>query len=247
MFGDKRILAVVPARSGSKGIPDKNMRTINGTTLIGWAGLTLAQVSLIDRRVISTDSARYAAEGERHGLSAPFLRPERLASDRAGAVETLQHAVLAMEEHDGARYDVILIVEPTSPLRLPADIDRTIRHLGRSGADSVVTVSVVPAKFHPHKVLTLDDDRLEYFSPEGASVVSRQTLKPLYWRNGVCYAVTRRCLVDEGKIIGANTRAVVIDHPAISIDDPWELDWAATQVALGALGSIETTGVAPDC
>jgi CMP-N-acetylneuraminic acid synthetase len=115
MLQGKRVLAVVPARSGSKSVPHKNLRVLAGTSLIGWAGRTLARVPFLDARLISTDSAEYAEEGRRHGLDAPFLRPPELSYDTAGAVETLQHALRASEAHYGTTFDVVLIVE-TRPL-----------------------------------------------------------------------------------------------------------------------------------
>jgi len=227
MIDGRSVLAVVPARSGSKGIPGKNLRTLKGVSLIGWAGRTLAAVPFVDRRVVSTDAAEYAEEGRRHGLDAPFLRPPELSTDQAGAVETIRHALLAVEAIDARRYDIVLIVEPTSPLRQPADIEATVRTLLESGADSAVTVSPLPAKAHPSKVLVKEaDGTLDFFLPEGRDVVARQSLSALYWRNGVCYALTRACLVDQNAIFGKRTVAHVIDRQVVNIDEPWELDWA---------------------
>lgn len=227
MFHNQRILAVVPARSGSKGIPDKNMQPLLGTSLIGWAGRTLAEVSWIDTRLISTDSPRYAAEAQHYGLDAPFLRPAHLSTDEATAVETMQHALLAAEQFYGFHFDVILIVEPTCPLRCPEDIEQTIQCLVESAADSVVTVSPLPAKSHPKKILTVEDGRLQFFQPGGNSITSRHMLDGgLYWRNGVCYALTRPCLMDKGVIFTDNTLPVIINRPIVNIDDPLELRWA---------------------
>ena len=235
MEDGRRVLAVVPARSGSKGIPHKNLRALRGTSLIGWAGRTLGKLSFIDRRVISTDSAEYAREGERHGLDAPFLRPPELSGDRAGAVETVQHAVREMERRDATTYDVVLIVEPTSPFRLPDDVERCARRLLEPGVDSAVAVSELPTKAHPHKVLRLDGANLTFYEAAGRSVVARQALDRLYWRNGVCYALTRRCLMELGVIFGPVCRAEVIEHPVANIDEEWELEWAEWQLARGVL------------
>src|SRR5437868_944736 len=101
MLRDRRVLAVVPARSGSRGIPDKNLRELDGMSLIGRAGATLGELPFIDRRIISTDDERYAAEGRRFGLDAPFLRPAELSTDEATAVDTVLHALHEVEAHDG--------------------------------------------------------------------------------------------------------------------------------------------------
>src|SRR5215210_4771724 len=111
MLNNKTVIAIVPARSGSKGIPNKNMQALKGVSLIGWAGKTLGQVPFIDARIISTDSPEYAREGQRYGLDAPFLRPPHLSNDQAGAVETIQHALLEAEKHYRQRFEVILLAE----------------------------------------------------------------------------------------------------------------------------------------
>ena len=226
MLEGRSILAVVPARSGSKGIPDKNLRPLLGRSLIGWAGKCLAGLDWLDAAVISTDSQAYAEEGIRHGLAAPFLRPAELATDSAGAMETMLHALDESESHFGRTFDILLIIEPTSPLRQPQDLEGSTRELISSGADSVVTVSPLDPKWHPHKIFNLRDDRLEFFSPAGATVVNRQELEPLFWRNGVCYALTRACLKDKKRIITDNTRPWLMEREVVNIDHPLELEWA---------------------
>lgn len=221
------MLAVVPARSGSKGIPDKNMQPLAGVSLIGRAGDTLRECAWIDARIISTDSERYAEEARRHGLDAPFLRPPELSGDAAGAVETLQHALLEAEAHYGGTFDVVLIVEPTSPLRRAADLEGAARLLVESGADSVVAVSPLDSKAHPRKLLVLREGRLGFFAADGGAVTGRQQLEDgYYYRNGVCYALTRRCLMEEGAIFTGNTVPYVVTRPVVNIDEPLELQWA---------------------
>lgn len=236
-----RILAVVPARSGSKGIPGKNLQKLAGKSLIAWAGAVLnsPECKWIDRRIISTDSPRYAAEGRRHGLDAPFLRPAKLSSDTAGAVETLCHALREAECIDGERYDVILIVEPTCPFRRPGDLTAAVDLLAREKADSVVTVSRVDTKFHPLKVLKVRDGKIEFYAAAGAKVKRRQSLEPLYYRNGACYALMRACLLEQRKIFTKATRAHVIDRLLLNIDEPEELELARYYV--------KTRGLLPRC
>lgn len=226
MIAGRRVLAVVPARSGSKGIPDKNVQLLDGCSLLGWAGRTLRACPSVDRAIVSTDSRAYAAEAERHGLAAPFLRPPDLSRDTSGAVETMIHALEATQAHYGERYDVVLIVEPTCPLRVPADIEGALGLLVEHDADSVVTVSRLDSKYHPHKILKVDHERLSFYDPAGKEVVMRQTLSPLYYRNGACYAIRSSCLVERRVIISENTRPYVIDRPLVNIDTPEELEMA---------------------
>ena len=226
MLQGQRILAVVPARSGSKGIPHKNMQRLSGLSLIGWTGRTLAQVPWIDRRIISTDSPEYAREGERYGLEAPFLRPPHLSTDTASAIDTVRHALAAVEALDGSTCDIVLVLEPSSPLRLPSDLEQTVRSLLETGADSVVTVSLLPSKYHPLKTLRVTERRLDLYLDAGRAIVGRQSLESLYWRNGVCYALTRNCLLEQQIVIARHCVAGVIPHPVVNIDEPWDLAWA---------------------
>jgi CMP-N,N'-diacetyllegionaminic acid synthase len=220
-----RILAVVPARGGSKGIRDKNMQVVGGHSLIARAARCLKTPACqqIDRKIISTDVQAYADEAIRHGLEAPFLRPAEWASDTAGAVETMQHAWHAAEAHYQETYDILLIVEPTCPLRLPEDISGTLDLLIAGKAESVVTVSKVDSKFNPAKILALREGRLDFYLPQGAQVKTRQSLENYFYRNGACYAVTRRALLEQNRIFTENTLPLMVDRPLVNIDEPEDL------------------------
>lgn len=227
MFGDNSVLAVVPARRGSKGVRDKNMRLLGGVSLIGMAGNVLAGVDFLDTCVISTDSPEYAAEGERYGLTAPFLRPGRLSVDSAGILETMQHAISETEKHHSTRFDIVLIIEPSSPLRVPTDVIDAVRLLVETGADSVATMSRVPTKFHPDKLLVERDGYLRFYTEAGRSIVGRQMLSegPVY-KNGLCYALTRECLMEVGAVFTDRTVGLVTEREVANVDDETELAWA---------------------
>jgi len=227
MIDGHRVLAVVPARSGSKSIPDKNMRQLAGTSLIGWAGICLAHTPQVDARLISTDSAVYAAEGEVYGLAAPFLRPAELSGDAAGAMQVMKHALHEGEAHYGQRFDVVLLIEPTSPLRLPDDLLRTAEILLAREANAVVTVSTLNSQAHPLKILRIVDGRLVHYDALGEAIVARQQLSSgLYFRNGICYALTRSCVLNDARIFTEKTLAHVITRPVANIDAPLDLEWA---------------------
>ena len=232
MLDNKRILAVVPARRGSRGIPHKNMQRVGGMSLIGWAGTALNQLSFLDANVLSTDSTDYAEEGRRHGLDAPFVRPSDLSTDTAGSIEVVRHALRASETHYATRFEIILIIEPTSPLRLPEDIERTARRLIDTGADSVVTVSPLSTKSHPFKLLCLKRGRLTFAFEEGRQVTQRQQLTGgLFWRNGVCYALTRACAMGSHGLLTARTVPEIITRPIVNIDEPIDLECAEILLA----------------
>lgn len=226
MIGDHAVLAVVPARSGSKGIPDKNIRVVGGKTLIQRTGETLAAVELVDLAVISTDSSRYAEHAEQHGLRAPFLRPAELATDDAGSLETVQHALHAAEDFANRRFEIVLLVPPTTPTRRPSEVAAAAEKLVRTGADSVVTVSAADTKYSPKKLLVIEDDHLGFYHPEGPSVTARQQLGGYYWRNGICYAIWREKLLGGEGFITSESVPLIIDRPVVNIDYPIELEWA---------------------
>lgn len=218
MLNDRKVLAVVPARGGSKGVTLKNLRQIAGVPLVGWAARIASGLPEIDRSVVSTDHPGIADAAIQYGLEAPFLRPLELSGDRISDWEVLVHALNIMEQIDATSYDVVLMLQPTSPLRSVEDVRRTLQMLVSGNYDSVWTVSETDLKYHPLKQLVINDGCLDFFDPRGASVIARQQLSPVYHRNGVAYAITRQCLLEQSTIKGANTAGCIITDPQVSID-----------------------------
>jgi CMP-N,N'-diacetyllegionaminic acid synthase len=227
MFRDRRVLAVVPARGGSKGIPLKNLRTIAGVSLVALAARAAKAVAAIDRAVVSTDHEGTATEARRVGLAAPFRRPESLSGPTIADWDVLNHALITMEELDQVTYDIVLMLQPTSPSREPEHIERALVMLIDGGFDAVWSVSETDSKGHPLKQLTIDGSgALGYYDPAGAGIVARQQLKPVYHRNGVVYAFTRACILEQKTIKGRKTGALLIDEPVPNIDTELDLAWA---------------------
>jgi len=223
MIGGLAVLAVVPARGGSKGVPLKNLRKVGGRPLVARVGDVVGNVPEIDRAVVSTDHSEIARVAEAAGIAAPFMRPEALSGDVVGDLEVLAHALEATESVDGRRYDIILMLQPTSPLRTPAHVRSTLRLLLDGGWDSVWTVSPTDSKGHPLKQLILQDGRLEYFDPRAAEIVARQQLGTVYHRNGIAYAFTRECLLEQRSTKGRKAGALVIEGEHVSIDTEFDI------------------------
>ena len=222
-----KILAVIPARGGSKGIPRKNLCKIAGTSLVGHAANVARSLDWIDRTVVSTDDVDIAAEGRRYGAEVPFMRPEELSGDESNSVDMWQHAWLESEAHFGNQFDISILLEPTSPLRRPEDISLTVDALTESGCDAAATFSRAPAHFTPHKCLTVDAKGIiGFYHKEGRQFSIRQKIPDYYFRNGICYALKRRTLIEKGMIIEENCKAVIIDRPVVNIDDQHELEVA---------------------
>jgi CMP-N,N'-diacetyllegionaminic acid synthase len=223
MLEDRRILAVVPARGGSKGISLKNLREVGGRSLVARVGDAIRDVAEIDRAVVSTDHDGIAAAAEAAGIAAPFRRPESLSGDRIGDLEVLVHALEATEGIDGQRYDVVVMLQPTSPLRTAEMVSGAIRMLVEGDWDSVWTVSKTDSKAHPLKQLTIFGGALDYYDRRGAEIVARQQLEPVYHRNGIAYAITRDCLLGQKSIRGQRCGALVVEGEHVSIDTEWDL------------------------
>lgn len=224
MIEERRVLAVVPARGGSKGIPMKNLRSVGGRPLVSLAGDVASAVPEIDRRVVSTDHPEIVRVAAEAGLDAPFLRPESIAGDRIGDWEVLLHALQATEAVDGVRYDIVVMLQPTSPLRRACDVSGTLSMLVEGGYDAVWSVSETDSKSHPLKQLTVRDGMIDYWDPLGAQIIARQQLEPVYHRNGVAYAITRQCLLEQGTIHGSRTGAYMVGSESISIDTEWDME-----------------------
>ncbi|MFU8831234.1 MAG: cytidylyltransferase domain-containing protein [Wenzhouxiangella sp.] len=218
-MGEKRILVVVPARGGSKGIPMKNLLPVAGKPLLVHTAQLVGQMDWIDRAVVSTDHLVIRDIAVEHGLDAPFMRPTDLSGDRIGDVDVLVHALTATEAEDGHRYDVVVMLQPTSPLRTASHVRACVDKLVDEALDSVWTVSPTDLKSHPLKQMTVDENgRMAYFDPQGAEIIARQQLKPVYHRNGVAYALRRETLLDHSSLLGERAGALVIEEPQVSID-----------------------------
>jgi CMP-N-acetylneuraminic acid synthetase len=224
MIGNRCILAVVPARGGSKGIPLKNLREVGGRSLIAHVGEVIRTVPEIDRAVVSTDHEGIAAAAEAAGIAVPFRRPAAISGDKIGDIDVLTHALEATEAIDQTRYDIVVMLQPTSPLRTAADVSATLHMLVEGGWDSVWTVSPTDTKAHPLKQLAVSEaGSLDYYDTRGPEIVARQQLEPVYHRNGIAYAITRECLLKQASIKGKRTGALVIEGDHVSIDTEWDL------------------------
>jgi len=217
-----KVVAIIPARGGSKGIPNKNIQKIAGKPLIAYTIETALKSRKVSRVLVSTDDAKIAEIAKSYGAGVPFLRPVELAKDDTRCLLVIQHAVKYMEEDEGHKLDVVVVLQPTSPLRSEKYIDEAVEKLLRTGADSVVTVCKV--KHHPFWSFTAKGDRLYPFSEEGITISRRQDLPEIYAVNGAVYAVRRDVLFEQNSIFGRNIRAVVMPYEeSVDIDDYFDL------------------------
>ena len=163
MINNKKILAIVPARGGSKGIRLKNLIEINGKSLVKIVGELIIKLDFIDRSIVSTDHEQIAKEALDSGLDAPFMRPKDLSGDFIADIPVLTHALLEVEKIDNILYDIIIMLQPTSPMRKKTHIYDSIIKLLEGNYDSIITVSETDSKAHPHKQLIIEDGCVKNF------------------------------------------------------------------------------------
>lgn len=227
MFEGRQVLVVVPARGGSTGVRLKNLRQVGGVPLVARAGHVASALDFVDRAIVSTDHPDIARVAKESGLDAPFVRPDALAGPMVSDWQVLVHALTEIERLDEVTYDIVVMLQPTSPNRTPSQVRATVAFLVEGGFDAVWTLSETDSKAHPLKQFVIDRfGRIDYYDPAGAEIVARQQLRPVYHKNGIAYAFTRSCLVEQGTIRGTKTAGMVIDGPVANIDTEFDLELA---------------------
>jgi len=224
-----KILGLIPARMGSKGIPGKNMKLLDGIPLIQYTLEAAERSELLSTIIVSTDCPETAFFANCFGkIAAPFLRPAHLATDRSPMIDVVVHALDYLDDHR-AGYEYVMLLQPTCPFRMAGMIDATIRHIIGQNADSLVTVRKIPDAFNPNWAYTLMEGGLEkaISCRDGALITRRQDLPPAYHRDGEIY-IARTSLIREGLLTGGKTVAWLNDHAFwINIDTP--ADWAQAE------------------
>lgn len=233
-----KVLGVITARGGSKGLPGKNLKLLAGKPLIAHTIAAAVASNALDRIILSTDDEAIAAAGRALGCEVPFLRPAALAADDTPHLPVIQHAVRWMADHAGYHPDAVMILQPTSPLRNADDIRASVELLESSGADSALGASEIPAHAHPLRALRVDDTGAAVLFVTGEGVrhrINRRQNLPAAWvMNGAIYICRTRVLfADPPSLYG--DRVVVHRMSAtrgLSIDDAH--DWAEAERALTA-------------
>lgn len=216
------VLGVVPARGGSKGIPQKNLAMIAGRPLLAYTADAARASRHLSRVVVSTDDESIAAAARALGLEVPFMRPADLAADDTPMLPVLQHAAREVARA-GSAADIVVLLQPTSPLRRASHIDDAIELLQSTAADSIVSVVEVPHQFSPVSVMRLDGGRLRPFL-DGPPVTRRQDKPRVYARNGPAVLAVRRHVLDAGSLYGSDSRPLLMAAAdSLDVDGPDDL------------------------
>lgn len=226
-----RVLGLIPARGGSKGVRRKNIKLLGGKPLLAYTAEAALAAKRLARTILSTEDEEIAAVGRSCGIEVPFLRPAELAQDHTPTLPVVQHALRWLEEH-GDRFDAICLLQPTSPLRRAVDIDACIELFERSVADAVVAVLPVPAEYNPHWVYFRDKDGWLCLSTgDEAPIPRRQDLPPAFHREGSIYVSRRDLVMKHNCLYGQHLIGYQIE-PQRSVNIDTEEDWARAESLL---------------
>lgn len=229
-----RVLGLIPARGGSKGVPRKNIRLLSGKPLLQYTAEAALRSRHLSRLILSTDEEQVAEVGRRCGLEVPFIRPAELAEDKTPMLPVIQHAVRWVEGK-GDHFDAVCLLQPTNPLRLPEDIDACIELLASSAADAAVTMLPVPPEHNPHWVyFRAADGLLSLSTGEPAPIPRRQDLPPAFHREGSVYVTRRDVVMEENSLYGKRLVGHLMEAArSVNIDTP--ADWDRAEYLLARL------------
>lgn len=224
MINNKRILAIIPARGGSKGIPRKNLKELDGKPLIAYAIKESAKSKYIDKLIVSTEDKEIAQASEKFGAEVPFLRPMELAADDTPGMQPILHAVKWFNEK-GCTFDYAICLQCTSPFRKVEQIDEAIEKLVNEGADSIV--SVCESEVSPYWMKKVEDGIMEDFLSDIPFYGRRQDVPKVYSLNGAIYIAKTEVLYKYNNWYTENTIPYIMDRlSSIDIDDILDFKFA---------------------
>ncbi len=230
MYNEKKVLAVIPARGGSKRLPKKNILNLAGKPLIAWTIEEAKKSKYIDKLIVSTDSTEIAEISKKYGAEVPFIRPKELASDTASSIDVILHAINFFK-NKGDTYEYIVLLQPTSPLRKVDDIDKAFEMINK---DTKAVVSVCETEHSPLWSNTLPNDlsMKDFIKPEIKNKRS-QDLPKYYRLNGAVYISDVEYLLDNNGFIGDETKAFIMPQSrSVDIDSGIDLNLAEIIIKL---------------
>ena len=216
------VLAIIPARGNSKGIPLKNIQKLNGVSLLERTIKTAKKSKKISRIILSTDNDEIAKIGKNSKIEVPFMRPKKFAKNNSSSLDVIYHALEFLKTTENYEPDIILILQVTSPLRLVSSIDKSIKLLQTSNVTSVLGVS--PIKQNPSIAFTINDNFLKPFDKNYKKFFQRQTLPKFYYPSGSIYTFWRKTLETYGNFYGPKIKPLIVSkEESIDIDDIFDL------------------------
>ena len=219
-----KILAIIPARGGSKGIRRKNLQKLSGKPLIAHTIIAAKKTKSINKIIVSTDDKEIGKISKNNGAEVPFLRPKQISKDTSSIIEVIKHALKFLQENQSYVPDIIILLQPTSPLRTSQLITKTINTLKKSKATSVITVSKITK--HPYAAYWLKNDFLKPFEKNSAKYSRRQEFPDLFFPTGAVYTFWYDTLKKFNSLHGPKIKPIVVHDEDIDIDNLRDLFFA---------------------
>ncbi|MBM3910898.1 MAG: acylneuraminate cytidylyltransferase family protein [Thaumarchaeota archaeon] len=217
-----QILAIIPARGGSKGIRNKNIRILGGKPLIAHTIIAAKKSKYINKVIVNTDDKKISNISRSYGANVPFLRPRKLARDNSSTIEVVKHTLEFLRNNESYVPDIIVILQPTSPFRTVKLIDSSIEKLKKTDASCVLTVTKIIK--HPFSSFLLKGNTLKPFKRNFSNYDQRQKYPALYFPTGEVYTFWYKTLENHGSIYGKKIKPIIINaETAIDIDTPFDL------------------------
>jgi len=207
----KKVLCVIPARKGSKGLRNKNIKKLNKIPLIAWSILTAKKCKLIDEIIVSTDCPKISKIAMKYGANVPFIRPKKFATDKASSFSVLKHAIDFLKKKKNY-FDYIIMLEPTSPLRNSKDVDFCINKIKKDNIESLVSVTRVVDE-HPYFLYSINKKNIlrPYLKKQKKLYIRRQDVSPLYYLEGSVYISKITTLLNEKTWYHKKTQAFEVE------------------------------------
>ena len=219
-----KILAIIPARGGSKGIRRKNLQKLSGKPLIVHTIIAAKKTKSINKIIVSTDDKEIGKISKNNGAEVPFLRPKQISKDTSSIIEVIKHALKFLQENQSYVPDIIILLQPTSPLRTSQLITKTINTLKKSKATSVITVSKITK--HPYAAYWLKNDFLKPFEKNFTKYSRRQEFPDLFFPTGAVYTFWYDTLKKFNSLHGPKIKPIVVHDEDIDIDNLRDLFFA---------------------
>ncbi len=226
IISKNKFLAIIPARGGSIGIKNKNLSKIGNTNLLAQAIKVCKKIKSVEKIIVSTDSKKIANEAIKNKILVPFMRSKKNSTSRSNVVDAIIETIIKTEKFYRLKFENIMIIEPTSPLRKKKDIERSIRRFFKKKFEALWTISPVNSDYHPLKQTFLRNNYLNFFFNNSKKISRRQQLKISYIRNGVCYLFKRNYLLKNKNIYSSKIGYLILNDRYISIDDRKDLKLA---------------------
>lgn len=226
-----KILAIIPARGGSKGVPRKNIKLLNGKPLIQYTAEVALKSKNLDKVIVSSDDSEIIVIAKKIGLEVPFIRPDNLANDTSPTLPVIQHALNFYKEQ-GIEFDAICLLQVTSPFRTVKFLDNAIQKFIEKDTDSLISVQKVPHEYNPHWVFEENNDKnLEIATGENQIINRRQDLPNAYHRDGSIYLTKVETILKENSLYG-NSIAYMVSPKEFYVNIDTDKDWERAEEIL---------------